>query len=57
MQGRNAHEPDHQKRLASKCTAIESLLKLGYTHLPGHAVKVEHPHLAQCLGMCCPGAG
>lgn len=29
--------------------AIESLLKLGYTHLPGHAMKVEHRHLAPVL--------
>lgn len=29
--------------------AIESLRKLGYTHLPGHAVKVEHRHLAPLL--------
>lgn len=29
--------------------AIESLLKLGYTHLPGHAVQVEHRHLAPVL--------
>ena len=29
--------------------AIVSLLKLGYTHLPGHAVQVEHRHLAPVL--------
>lgn len=29
--------------------AIESLLKLGYSHLPGHAVQVEHRHLAPVL--------
>ena len=29
--------------------AIESLVKLGYTHLPGHAVQVEHRHLAPVL--------
>jgi len=29
--------------------AIESLVKLGYTHLPGHAVQVEHRHLAPLL--------
>ena len=29
--------------------AIESLVKLGYTHLPGHAVNVEHRHLAPLL--------
>lgn len=29
--------------------AIESLLKLGYTHLSGHAVQVEHRHLAPLL--------
>lgn len=29
--------------------AIKSLLKLGYTHLPGHAVQVEHRHLAPVL--------
>jgi type I restriction enzyme R subunit len=29
--------------------AIESLVKLGYTHLPGNAVKVEHRHLAPLL--------
>lgn len=29
--------------------AIDSLLKLGYTHLPGHAAKVEHRHLAPVL--------
>jgi hypothetical protein len=33
--------------------AIESLVKLGYTHLPGHTVQVEHRHLPQCLRMCC----
>jgi type I restriction enzyme R subunit len=36
--------------------AIESLVKLGYTHLPGHTVQVEHRHLPQYLRMCCiPG--
>lgn len=29
--------------------AIESLVKLGYTHLPGNAVQVEHRHLAPLL--------
>lgn len=29
--------------------AIESLVKLGYTHLPGHTVHVEHRHLAPLL--------
>lgn len=29
--------------------AIESLVKLGYTHLPGHTVQVEHRHLAPLL--------
>ena len=29
--------------------AIESLRKLGYTHLPGNAVQVEHRHLAPVL--------
>jgi type I restriction enzyme R subunit len=29
--------------------AIESLLKLGYTHLPGHAMQVEFRHLALVL--------
>lgn len=29
--------------------AIESLVKLGYAHLPGHAVQVEHRHLAPLL--------
>ncbi|MCY1198430.1 type I site-specific deoxyribonuclease, HsdR family [compost metagenome] len=29
--------------------AIESLVKLGYTHLPGNRVEVEHRHLAPVL--------
>lgn len=29
--------------------AIESLLKLGYTHLPGNALQVEHRHLSPVL--------
>ncbi|MCG9031186.1 type I restriction endonuclease subunit R [Laribacter hongkongensis] len=29
--------------------AIESLVKLGYTHLPGNTVQVEHRHLAPLL--------
>lgn len=29
--------------------AIESLVKLGYTHLPGNALQVEHHHLAPLL--------
>lgn len=29
--------------------AIQSLLKLGYTHLEGHTLKVEHRHLAPLL--------
>jgi len=29
--------------------AVESLVKLGYTHLPSHAVQLEHRHLAPVL--------
>ncbi len=29
--------------------ALEWLVRLGYTHLPGAAVKVEHRHLAPVL--------
>lgn len=29
--------------------AIESLIKLGYTHLPGNKVRVEHRHLAPVI--------
>ncbi len=41
-----SHSPE---KTGVETPAIESLLKLGYTHLPGHAVQVEHRHLAPVL--------
>ena len=37
------------EKIGVETPAIESLVKLGYTHLPGHAVQVEHRHLAPVL--------
>jgi hypothetical protein len=60
--GRRQHakkeEPMSQspEKTGVETPAIESLVKLGYTHLPGHTVQMEHRHLPQYLRMCCiPG--
>lgn len=41
-----SHSPE---KTGVETPAIESLLRLGYTHLPGHSVQVEHRHLAPLL--------
>ncbi|MEF2267505.1 type I restriction endonuclease [Janthinobacterium sp. LS2A] len=38
------------EKVGVEIPAIESLVKLGYTHLPGNKVEVEHRHLAPVLG-------
>jgi type I restriction enzyme, R subunit len=39
----------HAEKAGVEIPAIESLVKLGYSHLPGNKVEVEHRHLAPVL--------
>ncbi|SFP67634.1 type I restriction enzyme, R subunit [Geopseudomonas sagittaria] len=39
----------HAEQTGVERPAIESLIKLGYTHLPGKQIQVEHRHLAPIL--------